>query len=67
MSKPNPAITANLLNTILDKRGEHFEEGGGKAKVASESAPKAPNVKSKPAPGRKNAGAGRMRSSPRGK
>jgi hypothetical protein len=69
MSKPNPAITANLLNSLLEKRGElaGTDGSGSKPKVAAENAAKPAVAKAKLAPNRKTAGAGHMRSSPRGK
>jgi hypothetical protein len=68
MSKPNPAITANLLSNLLEKHEEQSGgDGGGSKPKANSGAPKASVVKAKPAPGRKTSGAGRMRSSPRGK
>lgn len=70
MSKPNPSITANLLNSILEKKGETQGaegEGGVGTKVASNAHLKGSPAKVKLGPTRKTAGAGHMRSSPRGK
>jgi len=70
MSKPDPNITANLLNSILELRTEVHEAGsaGALRKSPSEASPKAMAGKAgKLGPTRKAPGPGHMRSSPRGK
>jgi len=71
MSKPDPSITANLLNTVLAKSEAHHESApkapGKKSRVETHlenPTPKPPKLKSA-----KNAasGQGHMRSSNRGK
>jgi len=70
MSKPDPNITANLLNSIMEQRTEVHEAGsaGALRKSPSEASPKATAGKAgKLGPNRKAPGPGHMRSSPRGK
>jgi hypothetical protein len=71
MSKPNPNITANLLNNVLGKSEQHHEDGPARADKkahaeirSDKSTPKPPKLKAA-----KNAASGQshMRSSNRGK
>jgi hypothetical protein len=70
MSKPDPSITANLLNTVLGKAEAH-PEGAGKHPVKpghTEAHPDPAPKPAKPKTTKNNAGGpGRMRSSNRGK
>ena len=70
MSKPDPNITANLLNSLMEQRAEVHEAGaaGALRKSPSDASPKALAAKAgRLGPTRKAPGPGHMRSSPRGK
>jgi len=70
MSKPDPSITANLLNRLMEPKTEAAEGGTvpqNAAKKTSEASPKPGAAKSKLGPSRKAPTPGHMRSSPRGK
>lgn len=70
MSKPDPTITANLLNRLMDPKTETAESGTilrSAAKKTTEASPKPGAAKSKLGPSRKAPAPGHMRSSPRGK